>query len=108
MIAATPQPPYYAVIFTSVRTEDDMGYSEMADRMLELARKQEGFLGYESARKEIGITVSYWRDEESISNLRKNIEHTFARKKGRNEWYKAFKVRISMVARDYEFIKEGF
>ena len=66
MIAYTPEPPYYAVIFTSVRTEGDDGYAEMADRMVELARQQDGFLGVESARNEIGITVSYWRDLEAI------------------------------------------
>lgn len=66
MIAQTPSPPYYAVIFTSVRTEADNGYAKMADRMVEMAQKQDGFLGVESARNEIGITVSYWRDLESI------------------------------------------
>lgn len=66
MIAQTPEPPYYAVIFTSVRTEGDNGYAEMADRMVEIARQQDGFLGVESARNDIGITVSYWRDLEAI------------------------------------------
>ena len=66
MIANTPQPPYYAVIFTSVRTDIDDGYSEISDLMINLAGRQEGFLGVESARNEIGITVSYWKDLESI------------------------------------------
>ena len=66
MIADTPQPPYYAVTFTSVRSDGDNGYAEMADRMVELARQQDGFLGVESARNEVGITVSYWRDLPSI------------------------------------------
>jgi len=103
MIAQTPDPPYFAVIFTSVRTKGDNGYSEMADQMLELARQQEGFLGVESARNEIGITVSYWRDLESIRKWRENFEHTVARKKGRKEWYQSFKVRIAKVERDYGF-----
>ncbi len=62
MIANTLEPPYYAVIFTSIRTKDDNGYEKMAEKMLNLVRKQDGFLGVESAREDIGITVSYWRD----------------------------------------------
>lgn len=101
MISETPTPPYYAVIFTSVRTEGDHGYAEMADRMVELARGQDGFLGIESAREELGITVSYWRDLESIRKWRDHAEHTVAREKGRTEWYKCFKTRIAKVERDY-------
>lgn len=103
MIAQTPIPPYYAVIFTSVRTEGDQGYSDMADRMVELAQLQAGFLGMESARNEIGITVSYWRNPESISNWRENVEHTLAREQGRSTWYQSFKVRIARIERDYGF-----
>jgi heme-degrading monooxygenase HmoA len=103
MIAKTPPPPYYTVIFTSVRTEGDNGYSEMSDRMVELACQQDGFLGVESARNEIGITVSYWRDLEAIRKWRENIEHSVARKKGREEWYQSFKTRIAKVERDYGF-----
>jgi heme-degrading monooxygenase HmoA len=104
MIAPTPEPPYYAVIFTSVRTEGDNGYAEMADRMVELARQQDGFLGVESARNEIGITVSYWRDLESIRKWKEHVEHSVAREKGRKEWYQSFKVRIAKVERDYGFV----
>lgn len=103
MIAQTPTPPYYAVIFTSVRTDGDKGYSEMADRMVELASQQEGFLGVESARNEVGITVSYWRDLESIRRWKENSEHSFAREKGRREWYQTFKVRIAKVESDFVF-----
>jgi heme-degrading monooxygenase HmoA len=105
MIAQTPTPPYFAVIFTSVRTIGDHGYSEMADQMHELAHQQEGFLGVESARNEIGITVSYWRDLECIKKWRENMEHSIARDKGRKEWYQSFKVRIAKVERDYGFEK---
>jgi heme-degrading monooxygenase HmoA len=105
MIANTPQPPYYAVIFTSIRTEGDNGYSGMSEKMLELARQQEGFLGVESAREEIGITVSYWRDLDSIKKWKENTDHTFAREKGCKEWYQSFKIRISKVDRDYNFLK---
>ena len=100
-LAQTPQPPYYAVIFTSTRTDGDNGYNEMADKMLELASKQPGYLGIESAKESVGITVSYWSDLESIKNWKKNSQHTQARKIGRDKWYADFKVRISKVERDY-------
>jgi len=80
----------------------DNGYSEMADKMLELAAKQDGFLGVESARENIGITVSYWRDLDSIKNWKENTEHAIARKKGRTDWYQFFKVRIAKVEKDYK------
>ena len=105
MISKTPPPPYYAVIFTSSRKSGDNGYAEMADKMLELAAKQDGFLGVESAREDIGITVSYWKDLESIKNWKQNTEHAIARKKGRTDWYESFKVRIAKVERDYKFEK---
>ena len=105
MIARTPEPPYYAVIFTSTRTEGDHGYAAMSDRMIELAEKQPGFLGVEHAREDIGITVSYWKDLESIKNWKHHAEHSIARQKGREEWYRSFKVRITRVERDYEIMK---
>jgi len=103
MIAKTPVPPYYAVIFTSVRTEGDHGYDETSDQMIELASQQDGFLGVESARNEIGITVSYWRNLDSIRKWRDHTDHSFAREKGRKNWYQSFKVRIAKVERDYGF-----
>lgn len=102
-ISNTPNPPYYAVIFTSIKIDEDKGYSKMADRMEELAFQQDGFLGYESAREDLGITVSYWKDEESIKKWKDNLEHQTAQKIGKELWYKQFKVRISKVERDYEF-----
>jgi heme-degrading monooxygenase HmoA len=78
----------------------------MADKMVELAKQQEGFLGVESARNELGITVSYWTDLNSIRKWKENAEHSIAREKGRNKWYKSFKTRIAKVERDYEFDKE--
>jgi heme-degrading monooxygenase HmoA len=101
MLAKTPSPPYYAVIFTSLRTEGDNGYEEMAEHMFKLALQQEGFLGVESAREEIGITVSYWRDLEAIQKWRENTEHILAKKKGKTDWYRSYQVRISKVERDY-------
>jgi heme-degrading monooxygenase HmoA len=105
MIAHTPKPPYYAVIFTSVRTDGDNGYAAMSDKMLELAKEQDGFLGVESARDELGITVSYWRDEQSIQKWKANVDHVVARQKGREQWYTEFKTRVSKVERDYSYSK---
>ncbi len=101
LIANTPAPPYYAVIFTSHRTEGDNGYGRMADRMVELASEQPGFLGVESAREEVGITVSYWSDLESIKRWKENAEHQEAQRLGHEKWYTSFKTRISKVERDY-------
>lgn len=101
MIAQTPKPPYYAVIFTSVRTDIDEGYAQMADKMVRLAAEQPGFLGMESARDGLGITVSYWDSLEAIKNWKNNLEHLAAQKLGHEKWYSSFKTRISKVERDY-------
>lgn len=95
--------PYYAVIFTSIRTDGDNGYNSMSELMTELVRNQDGFLGFDSARQGTGITVSYWRDRESIRKWKENIEHSSAREKGRSDWYKCFTVRIALVEKDYSF-----
>jgi heme-degrading monooxygenase HmoA len=100
-IAQTPEPPYYAVIFTSLRTGGDHGYDEMAQKMVELASRQPGFLGIESAREEIGITVSYWADLDAIKAWKAHIEHREAQALGRQKWYSTFQVRICKVERDY-------
>lgn len=100
-IANTPEPPYYAVIFTSHRTDGDNGYEEMADKMVEIASVQPGFLGIESARENVGITVSYWSDLESIRAWKRNVDHQKAQEKGRKEWYSSFRVRITKVEREY-------
>ena len=94
---------YYAVIFTSTRTEVEAGYAEMAIKMVELAKAQPGFIGVESARSEIGITVSYWESLEAIQNWKANMEHVEAQEKGKTTWYKNYKVRIAKVEREYEF-----
>lgn len=101
MIADTPEPPYYAVIFTSLKHADDSGYEEMARRMVELAEQQPGFLGMESARDGLGITVSYWESEEAIRDWKSNLFHKEAQKKGRENWYASFKVRVCKVERSY-------
>lgn len=95
--------PYYAVIFTSITTEDNKGYMEMAHQMELLAKRQTGFLGFESARDQLGISVSYWDSLVAIADWKMQADHLFAQKKGREEWYKWYKVRICMVEREYEF-----
>ena len=102
-IAATPAPPYYAVIFTSTRTGGDNGYEQMAEAMFNLASSQPGFLGFESARDHLGITVSYWDSPESIAAWQRNAGHLVAQQRGREIWYNEFKVRICRVERDYAF-----
>lgn len=104
-IADTPEPPYYAVIFTSLRTEGDHGYAEMAETMVNLAQQQPGYLGVESARDGLGITVSYWKDLESIAAWKANAKHLVAQQAGRERWYESFKTRIARVERDYGFAR---
>lgn len=103
MLPNTPPPPYYAVIFTSVRTDVDAGYHGMAQRMLDLAAEQPGFLGAESARNEIGITISYWKDTDSIRRWKAHAEHQIAQALGKEKWYQTYRVRICLVERDYAF-----
>jgi heme-degrading monooxygenase HmoA len=105
-ISSTPKPPYYAVIFTSIRTDEDKGYSKMAEKMVELATRQSGFLGIESARENIGITVSYWSNLKAIESWKQNTEHLIAQKQGKETWYQEFKVRICKVENEYAFLKK--
>ena len=105
MIVTHLKTPYYAVIFTSLLTDDLTEYNKTAERMEELAKQQEGYLGIESARNEVGITVSYWKDLESIVNWKNNVEHTEARNRGREQWYKQYQLRICKVEREYGFVK---
>ncbi|WP_417290464.1 antibiotic biosynthesis monooxygenase family protein [Corallibacter sp.] len=96
--------PYYAVIFSSTQTENTNGYLEMSNKMEALAKVQDGFLGIESARNKIGITVSYWRNLESISQWKQNTEHILAQQKGQEICYDWYRVRICKVVNDYEFL----
>ncbi|MBC7982434.1 MAG: antibiotic biosynthesis monooxygenase [Candidatus Obscuribacterales bacterium] len=102
-VATTPAPPYYAVIFTSQRTQVDEGYDKTADRMVELAHDRPGFLGVESARGTdgLGITVSYWRDENAIRGWREQAEHRIAQETGRKIWYDDYFLRVAKVERAY-------
>ncbi|MCS5489653.1 antibiotic biosynthesis monooxygenase family protein [Algoriphagus limi] len=103
MIASTPNPPYYAVIFTNYLTENQDGYHEMAEHMVELAKEQSGYLGHESVRDQMGITISYWKDLESIKKWKEVAEHQLAQKLGKEKWYQSFKTRICLVEKDYGF-----
>ena len=99
--ATTPKPPYYAVIFTSAISDGDNGYAATADRMLELASQQPGFLGFETARQDIGISVSYWATLDSIKHWKANAEHLVAQQRGKAEWYEWYRVRVCRVEREY-------
>ena len=96
-------PQYYAVIFTSIKKDNDEGYPSMAKRMVELAHQQPGFLGVESARNEIGITVSYWESLKAIEQWKNNSAHLIAQEIGKTKWYESYKVRICQVVMSYEF-----
>lgn len=98
--------PYYAVIFTSTHSENTEGYTEMANQMESLAKQHSGFLGIESARNDIGITVSYWESLEAIKNWKQQTDHLVAQQKGRDHWYNWYKVRICKVEREYESFKQ--
>lgn len=102
-LANTPNPPYYAVIFSSIRNNDDPEYLAVAIKMDELAKQQPGFLGFETARDTLGVSVSYWTSIEAIQAWKNNAEHKLAQEKGKKDWYKVYKVRIAKVERQYSF-----
>ncbi|MET3695839.1 heme-degrading monooxygenase HmoA [Bacillus oleivorans] len=103
-ITMTPEPPYYAVIFSSERTEGDKGYEKMSEKMVELAAQQKGFLGLESARDpDLGITVSYWESLEAIKNWKEHTIHKLAQERGKSEWYQSYSLRVCKVERQSFF-----
>ena len=99
----TPEPPYYAVIFTSLQSDDTKGYGAMAEEMMRLGSEQPGYLGFESARGEdgLGITISYWKDEASIAAWKANSKHLVAQRLGNERWYSDWQVRVAKVERAY-------
>ena len=105
MIVDDLKTPYYAVIFTTILTEEIKGYNEAAERMEDLAKEQPGYLGIESARASLGITVSYWQNLDAILAWKNNVEHTEVRNLGREKWYKKYQLRICKVEREYGFEK---
>ena len=105
-----PEPPYYAVIFSNQRTDaENEEYGAMAERMAELAAQQPGYLGHDTVRGEdgFGITVSYWRDEEAVRNWKRVAEHREAQRLGRERWYRAYRLRVAKVEREYGFERTG-
>lgn len=98
--------PYYAVIFTSTHSDNTVGYDDMATQMETLAKTQEGFLGIESVRNSVGITVSYWENLDAIKKWKQQTDHLVAQQKGKADWYNWYKVRICKVEREYEFFKD--
>lgn len=108
--ADLPEPPYYAVVFSSCRNDDDAeGYAAAAERMLELAARQPGYLGAESVRDAsgFGITVSYWRDEAAILAWKRQAEHAATRARGRADWYERYELRVAKVERAYGWTRAG-
>lgn len=106
MIVSTLEPPYYAVVFTSIRTDNNVDYNEMAEEMEQLAALQRGYLGMEHAKEDISITVSYWKDLDSIKHWKANERHLIAQKTGRESWYRTYKIRICKVERDYGYMSD--
>lgn len=108
--ATLPETPYYVVTFSSTRRDGDHGYGMMAERMVDLARKQPGFLGIESVRGAdgFGITNSYWRDEESIMAWKSVVDHLVAQRLGRERWYSDYAVRIGRIERAYSMSDSAF
>ena len=105
MIAKTPAPPYYTVIFTSIKTSTLEGYNQMSDAINALVKEADGFLGLEEVSGTMDITVSYWRDLDAIKKWKDNPEHQVAQLMGKQNWYKYYKTRIAKVELDYEFEK---
>lgn len=109
MIDSHPPLPYYAVIFTSVRADDDTAYALTNDELIAQAELIDGYIGEESARNEFGVSVSYWKDEASIARWKTNVSHLLAQEKGRVQWYERYRLRVCRVDRDYEWKKgEGY
>lgn len=97
----TPTPPYYAVIFIYEESDNSTGYAKMSARVNEIVKSQPGFLGVDDAKSELGISVSYWKDLESIKGWKNNLEHREAKARGKELWYTRYKVRIARVEQEY-------
>jgi heme-degrading monooxygenase HmoA len=100
-ISHTPKPPYYAVIFTSIKSENQDNYAEMSSRMEKMVKGQPGYLGHESASSGIGITVSYWQNLDAIKAWKNQSEHKIAQEFGKSTWYSKYRIRICKVEKDY-------
>lgn len=104
--AKTPKPPYYAVIFTTVKSAEQEGYAEMNAQIFALAQEQQGYLGIESAKGDVNVSVTYWETLEDIARWKNHAAHLAAQKKGYETWYQAFATRVCRVERDHFFEKE--
>ncbi len=95
----------YAVIFISIKTDKLVGYAELAEKMLKLAKKQKGFISFNSYTKESGenISISYWQSLADIKNWKENVEHKIAQKIAKEKWYKYYKIQVCKIEREYEF-----
>lgn len=110
MLAKTPKPPYWAVVFSSTRTPAaESEYAQTADEMVALASKQPGFLGIDSVRDQngVGITVSYWDSEQSIIAFKQNADHLTAQRLGRETFYRSYELRVAKVERAYSFNRDS-
>jgi heme-degrading monooxygenase HmoA len=107
-LAKIPEPPYYTVIFSSIKNGESNTYDNMSKKMVELVDNQPGFLGFESAQEEIGITISYWESIDYIQQWKMNVNHLDAQIKGKTDWYKSYVVRIAKVEREYSFDNTEF
>jgi heme-degrading monooxygenase HmoA len=98
-------PGTYVVVFTSRLDagETPADYAGTSARMFELAARQPGYLGADTAREEAGITVAYFRDEESVRSWREMAEHRVAQERGRDEWYSRYTMHVARIERSYEF-----
>ncbi|MFG2481718.1 antibiotic biosynthesis monooxygenase family protein [Streptomyces virginiae] len=103
------EPPYVMAVFSNIRTDDDSGYPEVLARMKEIVRTNPGYLGYESARDPggLGITVAYFRDHESLTAWRQDLEHQAAMKQGRSDWYESYTLHVATVERSHGFVRNG-
>jgi heme-degrading monooxygenase HmoA len=99
--------PYYAVIFTNLQSSYNEGYTKMAESMERLSRQQPGFLDFEHAREDIGISISYWESLEAIAGWKANLEHLEAQKLGKERWYDWYKIRICIIEREYSFARHN-
>ncbi|MEU5347294.1 MULTISPECIES: antibiotic biosynthesis monooxygenase [unclassified Streptomyces] len=114
MPVAAYEPPYYAVVFTSVKTEEGGrdgvpgGYGETNERMEELVEKIPGYLGmdYAGSPGGLSITVGYFRDADAVEEWRTNAEHRAAQKRGRAEWYERYTLHVAKVERSHGFERE--
>ncbi|NNN33298.1 antibiotic biosynthesis monooxygenase [Streptomyces sp. S3(2020)] len=108
---ATPveafEPPYYVAVFTTVRTEDQSDFSETNARLEDLVKDLPGYLGMDHAQTPggLGITVSYFRDADALTQWRTNAEHRAAQKRGRADWYQSYTLHVARVERSHGFTR---